>query len=122
EHVRQKVVDVGAEGVVADQIVVDREAGERRELETAALEEGLAGDDHDVLPRGGGELDRLALAFFFDLAWLVLIGLEGFVDGRLFFLGRGGLSARLLGGGRRRLLVCFRRRRFSRRRWRSRLG
>jgi len=50
EHVGQEEVDVGAECVVTDQIVVDRDAGERRKLDAPTLEEWLARHDHDVLP------------------------------------------------------------------------
>src|SRR5205085_1713140 len=60
ENVRQEEVQVTAEGVVADEHVVEGDPGEGSQLETTALEERLAGDDDDVLPRLTGRNRLLA--------------------------------------------------------------
>jgi hypothetical protein len=62
EHVGDVVVEIAAEGVVANQRIVESDARERGKLQAVLLEEGLAWHDHDVFPRlsrSPGRLGRL---------------------------------------------------------------
>src|SRR5262245_46433527 len=61
EHVGEEVIELPADRVVADDVVVHRRRDERVELRAPHLEERLPDHDDDVLPRqlGLGDLGRL---------------------------------------------------------------
>ncbi len=84
EDVGQEVVEVGAEDEVTDEVVVDRDAGERLQLEAPPLEERLARNDDDVGPASGrGRARRLGPAadLFLDLGRLSFVRLQALAGG-----------------------------------------